>query len=100
MTVMLELGQRLESIGYARSDIVRGLLLLLGLANFRLDRDEAMRVALSHYRGGMRFTDAMHVAQCGHVNPLLTLDDTLIQKAESLRIWTQVMPVPPGDDTD
>ena len=84
VTVFLELVWVLEAHDIDRSDIVRGMHLLLGLPNFTPPEAPTVRGALSAYMQGLDFADALHLALSRSDQGLLTFDKSFVRKAIKL----------------
>jgi predicted nucleic-acid-binding protein len=93
VTAMLELVWVLEVNGCDRAEIVRGLTLLLGLANFKPQQPEALRQALLSYAQGLDFADALHLALSHGCQGLASFDKALGRKAGKLGLLPPVMVV-------
>ena len=84
VTVFLELVWVLEAHDIDRSDIVRGMHLLLGLPNFTPPEAPTVRQALSAYMQGLDFADALHLALSRGDQGLMTFDRGFMRKASKL----------------
>lgn len=84
VTVFLELVWVLEAHDIDRSDIVRGMHLLLGLPNFTPPEAPTVRQALSAYMQGLDFADALHLALSRSDQGLVTFDKSFARKASKL----------------
>lgn len=56
---------------------------VLGLENVRVAQPFAVHDALSWFRDGMDFADALHLAGCGHCEKLATFDRAFVKSAKS-----------------
>lgn len=89
-TVMLELVWVLEAHGCTPGEIERGLMLLLGLANFKPPQAGAIKAALGAYAKGMDFADALHLALSTGAESLATFDKAFVRKAAALKLTPKV----------
>lgn len=89
-TVMLELVWVLQTRGHARTDIVEGLRLLMGLPNFKPVQTEALSRALDWFEAGMDFGDALHLALSGGAESMVSFDKALLRQAKRLGAFPAV----------
>ena len=84
-TVLLETEWVLR-YSYALDDSViqRILLRLLGLENLEVEDRAGVLMALTLYREGMDFADALHLASCTEASTFLTFDRDLALRAAGL----------------
>ena len=67
------------------AQVVRGLRGLFGLPNVHTAQAAAVAQALRwHEADGLDFADALHLAQCQHLDTLKTFDRKFIQRAAAL----------------
>jgi len=83
-TVLLELVWVLEANRCSRVEIVAGLRLLFGLANFKPMAAAALGQALEWFEAGMDFADALHLALCAGQENLATFDKPFAKLAKKL----------------
>ena len=93
ITVFLELVWVLEANDCTHDDIHRGLMLLLGLPNFKPMQANALRGALAHYLQGMDFANALHLALSSSDQAFMTFDKAFVRKAGKLAVVPEVMAV-------
>jgi predicted nucleic-acid-binding protein len=74
ISVMQELVWVLEAHDYTPQEVLHGMILLLGLPNFKAEHASELNQALIWYGQGMDFADALHLALRGSTNQLLTFD--------------------------
>lgn len=92
VTVLLELVWVLEANGCTPDEIAQGMLLLLGLHNFKPPQAAAVRAALHGYLQGLDFADALHLALSGGSDALLSFDKGFARKAARLGLQPPVRP--------
>jgi predicted nucleic-acid-binding protein len=92
VTVLLELVWVLEANDCSPAEIERGMLLLLGLANFRPPQAEAVRTALRSYAQGLDFADALHLALSAGDDVLMSFDKAFARKAARIGLTPRVVP--------
>lgn len=86
-TVLLELVWVLESAyQLKRPNIIRALHALLGLPNLVSDKHTRLLQVLEHYRAGMDFADALHLAVLPEGQMFYTFDQRLEKKAKLLKL--------------
>lgn len=81
VTVMLELVWVLESRDITPSQITAGLTALMGLANFKPERADALHEALRSYKAGMDFADALHLSLSDGQQKFMTFDKAFVKKS-------------------
>lgn len=70
---------------YTPALVVRGLRALFGLPNVHLAHAAAVAQALRwHESDGLDFADALHLAQCQHLDEMKTFDRRFVQRAAAL----------------
>ncbi|HET7922748.1 MAG TPA: type II toxin-antitoxin system VapC family toxin [Gammaproteobacteria bacterium] len=88
-TALLELVWVLESAyELKRAGIIRALHALLGLPNARVGSLPVLLQAIEHYRQGMDFADALHLAGLPDGVAFYTFDTGFQKKARSLKLKT------------
>ena len=91
VTVMLELVWVLESRDCSVEQITTGLTALMDLPNFKPERADAWRAALSSYEGGMGFADALHLALSEGQQKFMTFDKAFVRQGKKLGSRPEVM---------
>lgn len=75
-TVILELEWVLRAFyKYERANILKVFDHLTGLPMLHLEDEGAVATALQHYRNGLDFADALHLASSSRCEAMLTFDD-------------------------
>ena len=92
VTVLLELVWVLEANDCTPAEIERGLLLLLGLRNFRPPQADAVRSALRSYATGVDFADALHLVLCAGDDAFMSFDKAFVRKAARFGLEPRVVP--------
>jgi len=82
VTVILELVWVLRVNGCDKTDIVKGLRLLLGLPNFTVKDPEILLRALGWVEQGMDFGDALHLAMSARDQEMVTFDRSIRRHSE------------------
>lgn len=91
-TVLLELEWVLRGFyEFERRDIARVLEHLLGLPNVSIETESVVGEALTYYRHGMDFADALHAASSADCDELLTFDKRFVSRARRLASRTKVI---------
>lgn len=67
---------------FSRIQIFDGLSAVLGLDNVTVARPVVVHDALSWFRDGVDFADALHLAGCSHYEKLVTFDRAFIRSAK------------------
>lgn len=91
VTVMLELVWVLESRDIEAAQIATGLNALLNLPTFKPERVDALRQALSSYKSGMGFADALHLALSEGQQKLMTFDKAFVKQGKKLALKPEVV---------
>ena len=86
VTVLLELGWVLQSMGWERAQLAPCLRALLALDNVRTQHPEAMALALGWFEQGLDLADALHLALSATATEFVTFDTRLQKKAAALRL--------------
>jgi predicted nucleic-acid-binding protein len=82
ITVLLEMEWVLRAVyGLPVSSIEQALLVVLGLPNVHVTTPEQISSALSFYRGGMDFADALHLAGSANVEAFYSFDEKFAKTA-------------------
>jgi len=81
VTVLLELGWVLQSVGCSREEVAAGLNHLIGLPCLVFQHRGGVLRALEWYEGGMDLADAMHLALSAEAEAVLTFDERFVRKA-------------------
>ena len=96
LTVVQELEWVMRgAYGFSRGDTVKVLEHLANLPNFDVDAEAAVRQATEWHRGGLDFSDALHLALSASCSALATFDRKVASKAARLRAKPPVS-VPKG----
>jgi predicted nucleic-acid-binding protein len=90
VSVMQELVWVLSVNDCGRSEIAKGLRLLLGLPNFKPQDIDALLYALKWYEEGMDFDDALHLASSARCAAFATFDRPLSKRARRLGAFPPV----------
>ena len=90
-TVLLELVWVLESRDIEAAQIATGLNALLNLPTFKPERVDALRQALSSYKSGMGFADALHLALSEGQQKLMTFDKAFVKQGKKLALKPEVV---------
>lgn len=78
-----------------RGEIQKVFQSLCGLENMMIEDREIVLSALTAYRQGLDFADALHLARSGHCRAFLTFDQRLLKRAKAARLTPIVeAPVP------
>jgi predicted nucleic-acid-binding protein len=91
VTVLLELVRVLEANDCSPLEIERGMLLLLGLPNFKPAQADAVRAALRAYAQGVDFADALHLALSSGDEAFISFDKGFVRKAARLGLAPRVV---------
>jgi predicted nucleic-acid-binding protein len=91
VTVLLELVWVLEANDCSPTEIERGMLLLLGLPNFKPAQADAVRAALRAYSQGVDFADALHLALSSGDEAFMSFDKAFVRKAAKLGLGPRVV---------
>jgi predicted nucleic-acid-binding protein len=91
VTVLLELVRVLEVNDCSPLEIERGMLLLLGLPNFKPAQADAVRAALRAYAQGVDFADALHLALSSGDEAFISFDEGFVRKAARLGLAPRVV---------
>ncbi len=91
-TVILEFEWVLRGFyDFSRTEILRMFDHLLALPNVTVEDEAVVEEAVSRYRAGLDFADALHHASSARCNELLTLDDrSFARKAKRLAMQPKV----------
>jgi predicted nucleic-acid-binding protein len=88
-TVLLETGWVLQAVyELGREHIFSALAGLIGLPNVQIDRLERIETALSWYRDGLDFADALHLAVSSPCGTMATFDKAFVKSAKGLSSCT------------
>lgn len=92
-TVLLECSWVLQGpYQFSRQQVFNGLTQFLGLRNVTVAQPFAVHDALSWYRDGMDFADALHLAGSSHCEKLATFDRAFIKSAKGCSPCTVALP--------
>lgn len=90
VSVMLELVWVLEAHDCKPTEIEAGLLLLMGLPNFKPAHAAVLRAALAAYVKGLDFADALHLGMSAGDDVFATFDKRFARRAQSLALKPRV----------
>ena len=90
ITVMLELVWVLEANDVEPAALANGLERLLNLRNFKPAHVAEIRQALSGYREGLDFADALHLALSASATQMVSFDKTFSKRAKKLGLEPSV----------
>jgi predicted nucleic-acid-binding protein len=86
-TVLLELEWVLRAVyDLPPRAIIKAMVQILGLPMVRSEQPEQVARALTWFRGGIDFADALHLAGSGAVEAFVTFDKALIRKGRRLKL--------------
>ncbi len=92
-TVLLETEWVLRyAYKHPRTMIHQGLIRLLGLPNVSVGNAVKINNALEWHKNGMDFADALHLAESGHCDRLVTFDKKFISKSKNCSSCTVALP--------
>ncbi len=77
---------------FSSEDICNAFLNLFGLKNVHLSNPTFIAQAIDWHKGGLDFSDAMHLTQCQQFEKLYTFDKKFIAKAKKLTDCEVVLP--------
>ena len=92
-TVLLETEWVLRyAYKYSGEMIHQGLIRLLGLPNVSVTDAVKIHNALEWHKDGLDFADALHLAESGHCDRLITFDKKFISKSRNLSTCSVASP--------
>ena len=92
-TVLLETEWVLRyAYKHPREMIHQGLIRLLGLPNVSVGNAVKIHNALEWYKNGLDFADALHLAESGHCDRLVTFDKKFISQSKKLSTCSVILP--------
>ena len=84
-TVLLETEWVLRyTYGFSPKEIHQAFTDLPGLPKIHVTNPDLVLLSIECHQAGMDFSDAFHLAQCGHCTRFLTFDRQLVNKAKRI----------------
>jgi predicted nucleic-acid-binding protein len=71
---------------HSRADIARCLTIIANMRNITLEDEDQVTAALGHYRQGVDFADALHLAASANCESFATFDNGLARRATRLKL--------------